>query len=245
MTNQDQEVVATYEDDSWGNVLKSDTKGIAADNPFGYAGYMYDKEIGIYYLMARYYHPDHGIFISVDPDPGDEDDPLTMNGYTYVDNNPVMKVDPDGHVAWFAINAGFAMHDGYKAYKSGSNWKGIVAAGAIGFVGGGRVKAAKKAVGFVNDRAVRGYTKQIFEKRRAITPSNINQQKRKFSGDNHVKISAGKWRSADGTRQFRAKKNDITGQHGFPHVHFEFLKKNGVVKKNVHVRYSSKKGKKK
>ena len=49
-----------------------------------------------------------------------------MNGYTYVDNNPVMKVDPDGHVAWFAINAGFAMHDGYKAYKSGSNWKGIV-----------------------------------------------------------------------------------------------------------------------
>ncbi len=21
------------------------------------------------------------------------------------------------------------------------------------------------------------------------------------------------------------KKNDITGQHGFPHVHFEFLKK--------------------
>ncbi|MGR5990471.1 hypothetical protein ACT7C6_12830 [Bacillus paranthracis] len=83
------------------------------------------------------------------------------------------------------------------------------------------------------------------KKRRAITPSNINQQKRKFSGDNHVKISAGKWRSADGTRQFRAKKNDITGQHGFPHVHFEFLKKNGVVKKNVHVRYSSKKGKKK
>ena len=52
-----------------------------------------------------------------------------------------------------------------------------------------------------------------------------------------MKISAGKWRSADGTRQFRAKKNDITGQHGFPHVHFEFLKK------NVHVRYSSKKGK--
>ena len=31
--------------DSWCNVLKSDTKGIAADNPFGYAGYMYDKEM--------------------------------------------------------------------------------------------------------------------------------------------------------------------------------------------------------
>ncbi|MBJ6722163.1 hypothetical protein I2750_18330 [Bacillus sp. PR5] len=42
------EAVATYEYDAWGNVLKSDAKGIAADNPFGYAGYMYDKEIGMY-----------------------------------------------------------------------------------------------------------------------------------------------------------------------------------------------------
>ncbi|KPU51396.1 RHS repeat-associated core domain protein [Bacillus wiedmannii] len=83
MTDQNKEVVATYEYDSWGNVLKSDTKGIAADNPFGYAGYMYDKGIGMYYLIARYYNPEHGVFLSVDPDPGDEDDPVTMNGYTY------------------------------------------------------------------------------------------------------------------------------------------------------------------
>nr|WP_254918613.1 RHS repeat-associated core domain-containing protein [Bacillus cereus] len=50
--------------DTWGNILKSDTKVIAADNPFGYAGYMYDKEIGMYYLIARYYTPDHGVFLS-------------------------------------------------------------------------------------------------------------------------------------------------------------------------------------
>ena len=29
MTNQDKEVVATYEYDAWGNVLKSEAKGIA------------------------------------------------------------------------------------------------------------------------------------------------------------------------------------------------------------------------
>ncbi len=98
MTNQDREVVATYEYDSWGNVVKSDTKGIAADNPFGYAGYMYDKEIGMYYLIARYYNPEHGVFLSIDPEPGDADDPVTQNGYTYVDNNPVMLIDPDGNI---------------------------------------------------------------------------------------------------------------------------------------------------
>lgn len=99
MTDQNGQVVANYEYDAWGNVLKSDAKGIAADNPFGYAGYMYDKEIGMYYLIARYYNPDHGVFISVDPDPGDQDDPVTQNGYTYADNNPVMNIDPDGHYA--------------------------------------------------------------------------------------------------------------------------------------------------
>ena len=64
MTDQNREVVATYEYDSWGNVLKSDVKGIARDNPFGYAGYMYDKEIGMYYLIARYYNS----VMMIDPD---------------------------------------------------------------------------------------------------------------------------------------------------------------------------------
>nr|WP_210738789.1 MULTISPECIES: RHS repeat-associated core domain-containing protein [Bacillus] len=100
MTDQNGQVVANYEYDAWGNVLKSDAKGIAADNPFGYAGYMYDKEIGMYYLIARYYNPEHGVFLSIDPDPGDEDDPVTQNGYTYGDNNPVMMTDPDGKWAW-------------------------------------------------------------------------------------------------------------------------------------------------
>ncbi|MFK4427722.1 RHS repeat-associated protein [Bacillus sp. RC51] len=146
MTNQDKEVVATYEYDSWGNVLKSDTKGIAADNPFGYAGYMYDKEIGMYYLIARYYNPEHGVFLSVDPDPGDEDDPITMNGYTYGDNNPVMMVDPDGHAAWWlvsggvgaVVNGGSYLISHYKKNKSlkGINKWAFAKTTARGFVGG-------------------------------------------------------------------------------------------------------------
>ncbi|MEH6892050.1 RHS repeat-associated core domain-containing protein, partial [Bacillus sp. JJ864] len=131
MTDENGQVVANYEYDAWGNVLKSDAKGIAAENPFGYAGYMYDKEIGMYYLIARYYNPTHGVFLSVDPDPGDEDDPITQNGYTYADNNPVMHVDPDGHWAQFLIPvaivgvrvaAKVAIRYGVKYAKKGAKW---------------------------------------------------------------------------------------------------------------------------
>ena len=97
-------------------------------------------------MIARYYNPEHGVFLSIDPDPGDEDDPVTQNGYTYADNNPMMMTDSDGHSPTLLINAGFAIYDGYGAYKSGANWKRIGIASAKGFVGGGRIGAAKRAL---------------------------------------------------------------------------------------------------
>lgn len=37
--------------------------------------------------------------------------------------------------------------------------------------------------------------------------------------------------------------NNVRGHKGgMPHVRFEFLKKRGIVTKNIHVRYSTKKG---
>ncbi|WP_429960276.1 DNRLRE domain-containing protein [Enterococcus sp. AZ012] len=124
LTDENGQQVASYTYDAWGNVLTSEAKTeLAKSNPYGYAGYTYDAEIQQYYLMARYYHPAHGVFTSLDPDPGDEDDPLTMNGYTYADNNPVMNVDPDGHWVWFAVGAGFAAYDAYKTYKKTKSWK--------------------------------------------------------------------------------------------------------------------------
>ena len=59
------------------------------------------KEIGMYYLIARYYNPEHNVFLSAS-DPGDSDDPVTMNGYTYADNNPVMNIDQMGIGQWSA-----------------------------------------------------------------------------------------------------------------------------------------------
>jgi RHS repeat-associated protein len=145
VTDANNNTVATYTYDAWGNIT-AQNGSFADDNPYRYAGYHYDKETGLYYLMARYYNPKYGNFLSQDPDPGDKDDPITQNGYTYANNNPVMGVDPDGHWVWFLINAGFAAYDGYQAYKAGKGWKRIAAAAVVGMLGGGRLKFAGKSL---------------------------------------------------------------------------------------------------
>ncbi|GGJ65273.1 RHS repeat-associated protein [Anoxybacillus voinovskiensis] len=91
--------VANYSYDPWGKVLSVSEDAAVAGQPLGYAGYYYDRETKLYYLQARYYDPETARLISRDPDPGDKDDPITQNAYTYANNNPVMNVDPDGHWA--------------------------------------------------------------------------------------------------------------------------------------------------
>ncbi|MDD1504426.1 RHS repeat-associated core domain-containing protein [Lysinibacillus sp. CNPSo 3705] len=98
---------ATYDYDLWGNLLSAEpTDSRIKGQPIRYAGYVYDIETKLYYLQARYYDPATARFISRDPDPGDEDDPVTMNGYTYGDDNPITKTDPDGKWVWVVVNAG-------------------------------------------------------------------------------------------------------------------------------------------
>lgn len=89
-------VVNNYEYDEWGNIT-SQTETI--ENPFKYAGEYFDKETGLYYLRARYYDPTIGRFISEDSFPGEANDPLSLNLYTYAHNNPVNLFDPSGHEA--------------------------------------------------------------------------------------------------------------------------------------------------
>ena len=62
-------VVADYTYDAWGNIISS-TGTMASSNPYPHAGYRYDNETGLYYLMARFYNPNIGRFLSLDPDPG-------------------------------------------------------------------------------------------------------------------------------------------------------------------------------
>ncbi|MGE6378003.1 RHS repeat domain-containing protein [Peribacillus muralis] len=94
--DEDDKEVGSYEYDAYGNVLAVEGN-IAKDNPIRYAGYYYDEETKNYYLQARYYNSENGSFLALDPHPGYADEPLSQNGYTYVENNPISFIDPDGN----------------------------------------------------------------------------------------------------------------------------------------------------
>lgn len=83
-----------YDYDTWGNVI-SKTEGMS--NPYQYSGEMYEEQTGFYDLRARYYDPKVGRFVSEDTYKGQVDNPLSLNRYTYVHNNPLRFVDPSGH----------------------------------------------------------------------------------------------------------------------------------------------------
>jgi RHS repeat-associated protein len=88
-------VQATYYYDAFG-VHKEQTG--TADNPYRYSGYTFDEESGLYYLNARFYDPELARFMQEDTYRGDSADPLSLNLYTYVSNNPLIYWDPTGHV---------------------------------------------------------------------------------------------------------------------------------------------------
>lgn len=63
-----------------------------------YTGHVYDKELGLHYMGARYYDPVVGRFMSNDPVGFVEGNPMSFNRYAYANNNPYMYYDPDGEL---------------------------------------------------------------------------------------------------------------------------------------------------
>ena len=78
----------------WGDVEGDDST--LTKIGYGYRGREYDAEAGLYYFRARYYDPRLRRFISVDPDSGSVDIPVTMHPYLFLRNNPVLFNDPFG-----------------------------------------------------------------------------------------------------------------------------------------------------
>jgi len=93
----------TYNYTPYGKAVSYDNSKAKADNttlnlsvnPFRYSGYYYDSESGLYYLNARYYSPELMRFIS-------RDTYDLANRYAYANGNPIMNVDPLGHMSKIA-----------------------------------------------------------------------------------------------------------------------------------------------
>ena len=88
-------VKESYNYDPYGNL----TYGIPDTvNYYGYNGESQNLATGLQYLRARYYNPHTGNFLTEDTYPGQISDPLSLNRYDYVSNNPVNYDDPSGHI---------------------------------------------------------------------------------------------------------------------------------------------------
>ena len=99
------ESVATYEYDTWGNIVSSSGR-LAEINPLRYRGYYYDSETGFYYLQSRYYDPVNRRFISADRHLSTGQGFVGTNMFAYCNNSPVFLADYDGDeaetVEWWA-----------------------------------------------------------------------------------------------------------------------------------------------
>jgi RHS repeat-associated protein len=78
--------------DPYGNVVSSQGSG---ETEFGYTGEM--QQGGLVYLRARYYATEDGRFLSRDTWEGNDNTPLSLNKWNYVEGNPVNRTDPSGY----------------------------------------------------------------------------------------------------------------------------------------------------
>ncbi|RPF43405.1 RHS repeat-associated protein [Hydrogenoanaerobacterium saccharovorans] len=138
-------VTQTYDYDAFGN-QKTDTPADA--NPFRYCGEYFDAETGTIYLRARYYDPAIGRMISQDTFAGNPSDPLSLNLYTYCNNNPVSYHDPSGHVPTAVVGAliggaiGYGVNLFTQLSSNGWNWSSLDQRSLWASAGAGAVSGA-------------------------------------------------------------------------------------------------------
>ncbi|MFY2763387.1 RHS repeat-associated core domain-containing protein [Arenimonas sp. MALMAid1274] len=79
--------------DPFGGVIGKTINGI------GYTGHVMDAGTGLTYMQQRYYDPQIGRFLSVDPVTASSINGGNFNRYWYANNNPYKFTDPDGRFA--------------------------------------------------------------------------------------------------------------------------------------------------
>lgn len=104
------------------------------DGP-GFTGHVQDAATGLTYMQQRYYDPQVGLFLSVDPVKADSDPVGQFHRFRYANNNPYRFKDPDGRIVetiWDAANVGIGVASLISNAKEG-RW-GAVTVDAVGVV---------------------------------------------------------------------------------------------------------------
>nr|WP_254352269.1 polymorphic toxin-type HINT domain-containing protein [Paenibacillus dendritiformis] len=90
-------VLNRYTYDIWGNPLIQEEQ---VPNIFRCSGEYWDAATELQYLRARWYDPSIGRFLTEDTYEGEINNPLSLNLYTYVYNNPLIYSDPTGNFVY-------------------------------------------------------------------------------------------------------------------------------------------------
>lgn len=84
-------IIAQYDYKPYG----MQTMGQATNGP-GYTGHVNDPEAGLVYMQRRYYDPQTGRLLSIDPVAPAPGNLFGFNRYAYAYNNPIAHIDPTG-----------------------------------------------------------------------------------------------------------------------------------------------------
>jgi RHS repeat-associated protein len=84
-------ITATFDYTPYGTVAL----GVSPNGP-GYTGHVNDPETNLVYMQARYYDAATGHFISTDPIGPTAGNTFGFNRYAYVNDNPIIGIDPTG-----------------------------------------------------------------------------------------------------------------------------------------------------
>ncbi|GGK11742.1 RHS repeat domain-containing protein [Luteimonas terricola] len=91
VTNAAKVLIESSEYEPYGQVVNKPL----FDGP-GYTGHVQDAATGLTYMQQRYYDPQLGVFLSVDPVTAYSNPVGQFNRYRYANNNPYSITDPDG-----------------------------------------------------------------------------------------------------------------------------------------------------
>jgi RHS repeat-associated protein len=130
LTDSSGTVQGTFAYNAFGEMIEQTG---TANTSYLYTGQQFDDVTGLYSLRARYYDPNVGRFLSRDTWAYNYSNPIELNRYGYVANNPVNWIDPSGYMAEYTTTNSTSGTVGITLKELAiTSFKGAVAA-ALGY----------------------------------------------------------------------------------------------------------------